>query len=91
MVATPSHARSESHTVRSSRLARQYALTASSFRSYSRTSCSRGVSGQRIPSPSGGTAAVSGMTISTRSGSISTEAADSTVSWMHFSAAQHPL
>ena len=31
------------------------------------------------------------MTISTRSGSISTEAAASTVSWMHFSAAQQPL
>ena len=91
MVATPSHARSESQTVRSRRLARQNAFTASSLCSYRRFSCSWGVSGQRIPNPSGGTAGGSGKTISIRSGSISTEAAASTVSCTHFSAVQHPL
>ena len=90
VVATPSHARSESHTVRSRRLARENAFTASIFCSYSRTSCSWGVSGQRIPSPSAGMAGSSGRTIPIRSGSISTEAAASTVSCTHLSAVQQP-
>ena len=43
------------------------------------------------PQPLGGNDGIVGMTISTRSGSISIEAAASTVSCTHFSAVQQPL
>ncbi|MNR31579.1 hypothetical protein D3C85_1490960 [compost metagenome] len=58
---------------------------------FRRFSCARGGSGQRMCTPSSGRTKSSGIFTSTRRGSTSTTAEESTFSAMVFSATQQPL
>jgi hypothetical protein len=58
--------------------------------SKSRASCSSGASGQRMCRPPGGMMKSSGITIFTRAGSTTTDAPDSTTSWIVFMPLQTP-
>ena len=86
----PSFAFGESITTRFSLLARANAFTAWIFTLCSRASWSSGTSGKRMCTPSAGSAKSVGMTIRTRSGSTSTEAVASMVSFMDFRPTQQP-
>ncbi len=86
----PSRACLGRHTGRSSALARAKARTASIFGPCRRRSWSSGVSGQRMPRPSGGMGKSAGRVMPIRMGSTSTTALDSTTSVVALRPTQHP-